>query len=273
MPSPVRSSTRPTRPSTGPAYDLIGFGSTFQNIASLALAKRVKAEHPELKIVFGGYNWTGEMGVELHRCFPFVDFVLSGEADETLPALLRLVTGEDDPAGFATLPGLVYREDGETRVGPPARPVAGPRRPAAAGLLRLLRRPRLQRLRRRASAACCRSRPRAAAGGGSASTASSARTTATTMAFRAKSPQRVLDEIRTLVERWRVGSVCMLDSMIAPDYFETVLPRIQEECGDIELFWEVRPTITREQVATSGRGGRQAGRSQASRASPATCCA
>ena len=58
------------------AYDLIGFTSTFgQNVASLALARRVKERHPHLPIVLGGANCEGPMGLELHRSFPFIDFV------------------------------------------------------------------------------------------------------------------------------------------------------------------------------------------------------
>ena len=72
-------------------YDVVGFTSTFeQNIASLALAKRIKRMHPSLRIVFGGANWEGEMGVELHRQFPFVDFVCSGESEVVASCARRI---------------------------------------------------------------------------------------------------------------------------------------------------------------------------------------
>ncbi len=105
------------------SFDAIGFTSTFtQNIASLALAKKLKERLPKLKIVFGGANWEGEMGEELHRLFPFVDFVCQGEADESFPALiehLREARGEAPAA-----PGIVFRtRDGNTAITTPARPV------------------------------------------------------------------------------------------------------------------------------------------------------
>jgi hypothetical protein len=53
------------------AYDVVGFTSTFaQNVASLALARRVADLHRSSAIVFGGANCEGEMGLGLHRCFP-----------------------------------------------------------------------------------------------------------------------------------------------------------------------------------------------------------
>src|SRR5690606_30455103 len=65
-------------------YEIVGFTSTFeQNLASLALAHLLKHAFPHIRIVFGGANWEADMGLELHRRFPFVDFVCSGEADES----------------------------------------------------------------------------------------------------------------------------------------------------------------------------------------------
>src|SRR5262245_34441806 len=102
-------------------YAVVGFTSTFeQNIASLALAKRVKAAHRNVKIVFGGANWEGEMGVALHRTFPFVDYVCSGEADASFPALLRSLRDRRklDAKDHA---GIVYRSQGRSVfTGPPA---------------------------------------------------------------------------------------------------------------------------------------------------------
>ncbi len=93
-------------------YDVVGFTTTFaQNIASLALAQRVKELHPSCRIVFGGANCEGEMGLALHRCFPFVDLVCSGEADLSFP---RLVRGLHEDGEAAEIPGVVARRRGRT---------------------------------------------------------------------------------------------------------------------------------------------------------------
>jgi len=94
-------------------YDVVGFTSSFQqNLASLALAKRVKEAFPRVKIILGGANCEGEMGIELHRQFPFIDFVCSGEGDRALPELIhRLDTGGDP-----SIAGIVSRAGSETVV-------------------------------------------------------------------------------------------------------------------------------------------------------------
>jgi radical SAM superfamily enzyme YgiQ (UPF0313 family) len=71
---------------------IVGFTSVFlQQIASLSLAKRLKARCPELTIVFGGANCEGAMGAEVIQQFDFVDAVISGEADLIFPELVRRV--------------------------------------------------------------------------------------------------------------------------------------------------------------------------------------
>jgi ribosomal peptide maturation radical SAM protein 1 len=92
-------------------YRVVGFTSTFeQNIASLALAKLVKAAHPRLSVVFGGANWEDCMGLELHRQFPFVDYVCSGEAERSFPALVRRLLAGGKKGARATIPGVVRRD-------------------------------------------------------------------------------------------------------------------------------------------------------------------
>lgn len=102
---------------TRSAPDVVAFTTTFsQNLASLLLAKRLKAEMPQVTILFGGANCEGPMGVALHRSFPFVDFVVRGEAENALPMLVDVLRGHGD---LASIGGLVYRVGGETLVNPP----------------------------------------------------------------------------------------------------------------------------------------------------------
>src|SRR4051794_22588110 len=98
------------------SYAIIGFTSTFQqNLASLALAKRIKEKHPHVLIAFGGSNCEGEMGIELHREFSFIDLACSGEGDLNFPEYVeRLAKGE--PAYAIELDGIINRRDGQTIV-------------------------------------------------------------------------------------------------------------------------------------------------------------
>ena len=75
---------------------IVGFTSVFQqHLASLALAKRIKARLPETLIVMGGANCEATMGVETVRQFPYVDVAVSGEADQVFAELAsRVIKGQ-----------------------------------------------------------------------------------------------------------------------------------------------------------------------------------
>lgn len=71
-------------------YDVFGFSTSYeQNVASLALAKMLRTNHPKTPILFGGSNCMGELGLGLLRAFPFIDFVFTGESELTLVQVLR----------------------------------------------------------------------------------------------------------------------------------------------------------------------------------------
>ncbi len=66
---------------------IVGFSSMFQQtLASLAIARRLKAERPEIVTVIGGHNVTSPMGEALTRVTDVFDHVFSGEADLSFPA-------------------------------------------------------------------------------------------------------------------------------------------------------------------------------------------
>jgi radical SAM superfamily enzyme YgiQ (UPF0313 family) len=67
---------------------IVGCTSTFeQHCASLALLRRIKELAPSVVTMLGGANCEAEMGWAAIRAFPWVDFVVSGEADLLFPAL------------------------------------------------------------------------------------------------------------------------------------------------------------------------------------------
>jgi ribosomal peptide maturation radical SAM protein 1 len=93
-------------------YAVVGFTSSIaQNCASLALARLIKTGYPEVRVGLGGANCRGEMGVGLHRTFPFLDFVCTGEGDQVFPQFV-----EHFFAGRPTtdIPGMVTRVNRRT---------------------------------------------------------------------------------------------------------------------------------------------------------------
>jgi ribosomal peptide maturation radical SAM protein 1 len=235
-------------------YDVVGFTSTFeQNIASLALARRLKEVCPRLTIVFGGANWEAEMGVELHRRFPFVDFACSGEADESLPALLRaLAAGGSEPKSLPR--GVVHRLEGRT---------------ASTGPAPLVRElddlpfPDFDpffRDRSMSSAASLVPPTLLAETGrgcwwGAKSHCTFCGLNGGAMNFRSKSAERALEELLHLRNRYGVDNFNAADNILDMRYFKTLLPMLAERGAPVSLFYEVKANLSRRQIAQLAAGG------------------
>ncbi len=239
-------------------YSVVGFTSTFeQNIASLALAKRIKALHSGIRIVFGGANWEGEMGRELHRQFEFVDYVCSGESEQSFPALVtRLLAGAE--VGEPPIPGIVYRDgDGESAATGSAALIqdldalpipdysdyfndlsdCG----AAVGVYPILL--------FETSRGCW---------WGAKSHCTFCGLNGGTMAFRSKSPRRAIRELEYLVDRWQTEMVEAVDNILDMKYFNSVLPALAEASANgrsWQIFYEVKANLTRRQLRLLHQAG------------------
>jgi ribosomal peptide maturation radical SAM protein 1 len=232
------------------SYDIIGFSSVFeQNVPSLSLARRVKQRYPRPLVVFGGANCEGIMGLALHRCFPFVDYVVTGEADLTFPQLVRRLGDGESVDG---LRGFVYRKDGvSVDTGPPPRVTSldGLPFPDFRDYFDILGRteapPSLARHVVVETARGC--------WWGEKAQCTFCGLNGQSIAFRAKSPERAVEEIVHLVRAYRAGYVRTVDNMMAPSYYDTFLPRLAAANLGVELFYEVRPTLSKEQIGALAR--------------------
>ena len=66
--------------------DIVGFTSMFsQNVASFAMAKKLKDRRPEIITIMGGANCETPMGEELVKHVPQIDFTFSGPSHVSLP--------------------------------------------------------------------------------------------------------------------------------------------------------------------------------------------
>ena len=80
------------------------------------LVRTVRRRLPSARLVLGGPHPTALPKETLER-MPDADFVLAGEAERSLPALLAQV--EAGRVDGASIPGLAWREAGEVRATPP----------------------------------------------------------------------------------------------------------------------------------------------------------
>lgn len=234
-------------------YKLVGFTSTFdQNVASLTLAKLIKDLYPHVKIVFGGANYDGEMGMEYFRAFPFIDHVVIGEGETTFPVLVRLVL-EGKVDGFPD--GVAYRVGDERRVkpnrtlftefsrtGPPDYDdyyqLLADLGETAQGLDRVLL--------YEGSRGCW---------WGEKHHCTFCGLNAQSMKFRAKSPEQVAQEMTYLSQRYDTARFRLVDNIIDMKYVEKLFGRFAEDHCDLDVFIETKSNLHKNQIRTLAVGG------------------
>src|SRR5579864_5649352 len=104
-------------------FDFFGFSTVCSSYPlSLRLAGELKCLHPESVVALGGPQ-ASVVDVSTMRAYPFIDVVVRGEAEQTLPDLADALAGNRP---LAAIPGITFRrnEDGEIVRNPAAPLVA-----------------------------------------------------------------------------------------------------------------------------------------------------
>ena len=226
---------------------VVGFTSVFQQqLASLALAKQVKARLPETVIVFGGANCEATMGVETVRQFAFVDAVVSGEGDLVFADLsVRVADGKP----FDDLPGVI------TARTIAAAPHGAPTAPAVTDMDALpypdyddffsaYHRSPLARTWEpsvfvETSRGCW---------WGERMHCTFCGLNGATMAYRSKSAPRALAELTHLAGAHPGCAVQVVDNILDLKYFKTLLPALAERKLNVSLFYETKSNLKKDQV-------------------------
>src|SRR5208282_1767562 len=69
-----------------------------------------------------------------------------------------------------------------------------------------------------------------------------------TMAFRAKSAQRVYAELVRQKSRYGIGRFLAVDNIMSYHYFRDLLPMLNEHNPGVSLFYEIKSNLKRDQV-------------------------
>jgi ribosomal peptide maturation radical SAM protein 1 len=235
-------------------YDVVGFTSTFdQNVASLSLAKLIKDVYPDVRIVFGGANFDGEMGLEQFRAFPWIDYVVSGEGEHSFPPLVHriLLKQETDIP-----PGIAHRKDGGIYFTPNEQLVkkfdqAPPPdyddyfaelealdRQGSTGLNRILL--------YEGSRGCW---------WGEKHHCTFCGLNAQAMDFRAKSPAQVAVELEYLSSRYDTSRFRLVDNIIDMKYVDGLFGELAQRHVDLDVFMETKSNLNKRQIQTLAKGG------------------
>jgi ribosomal peptide maturation radical SAM protein 1 len=234
---------------------VVGFSSTFQqNAASFALARRLKQRHPKIMTVFGGANFDGEMGPELVRTVDCVDAAVIGAGEVAFPRLLSVLAAGGD---LGDVPGLARRVGGQVKVTAP---------PPAADHLDDLPIPDYDEYFEHAGNLGVLPKggrhdvwlPIETARGcwwGAKHHCTFCGLNGTTMRFRSKSPERILDELATQAKRYHSFHFGAVDNILDMACFTKLFPVLAENETGYEIFYEVKANLSREQLKLLAQAG------------------
>ncbi len=233
-------------------YEVVGFTSTFnQNIASVTLAKLIKEKYPSIKILFGGSNFDSEMGLEYFRVFEWIDYVISGEAEDSLPALMEALESE------GPIPkGVIHRVDGDIRLaennenftdfkkyGPPDYDdyieqikEIDPQSPLLDNPIILYETARGCWWGEKHHCTFCG-------------------LNASTMEFRARSLEQVHADLADLSQRYNSYRFRLVDNILEMKYIDGLFGEFAQNNYDLQFFIEVKSNLTKAQIKNLAHGG------------------
>jgi magnesium-protoporphyrin IX monomethyl ester (oxidative) cyclase len=241
---------------------IVGCSSMFQqHCASLALLARIRDLDPEVVTLMGGANCEGEMGEATLAAFPWVDLVVSGEADSLFPALCRQLLEQGRQADPAAFPyGVLARRQGAEEA------AAADGAPPSRSIIRdldALPIPEYDDYFTALETTGLDSRiepglPVESSRGcwwGEKSHCTFCGLNGIGMGYRTKSAGRVHAELAELSRRHGVRHFEFVDNILDMAHIQTLLPGLAAEDEPYTLFYETKANLRREQLQTLAAAG------------------
>lgn len=243
---------------------IVGCTSTFQqHVASLALLRRIRELDPSVVTVLGGANCETVMGKTTHESFPWVDVVVSGEADGLVVDLMQALLRHGAEVPRDLLPPCVFvpahRRDGYPRVDsgdgfargttPDLSTIPAPDYDEYFfdAVHRFLYRDHVRPgIPYEASRGCW---------WGAKSHCTFCGLNGGGMTFRSKPAEQVIAEIDGLVDRYGSRRISTVDNIIDVKYFESVLPHFAASERKLNIFFETKANLKKSQVEGFKRAG------------------
>jgi ribosomal peptide maturation radical SAM protein 1 len=243
---------------------IVGCSSVFQqHCASLALLKRIHELSPDTVLMMGGANCEGEMGMETLRAFPWVDCIVSGEADVLFADLCRLLLEHGRavdpmalPDGAILQPRLksvlpILLPDGMQVPRALVRDMDALPTPNYDHYFETLRASTLSNLIEpgllaESSRGCW---------WGEKSHCTFCGLNGNGMKYRSKSPDRVVAELSDLYQSYGIRNIQFVDNILDMSFFKTVLPKLATAEDKYSLFYETKSNLKREQVKLLAEAG------------------
>jgi len=231
---------------------IVGCTSMFQqHVASLALLRQLKERDDRITTIMGGPNCEAGMGVATHRNYPWIDYIVSGEAENLIvPLIRRILEGPERLIGEA-LPlgvfGPMHRVEGYP-LGP-----TGDAPRAAVNDIASVPLPdhhdyfsALGEVNFRAQVIPALSFETArGCWWGAIKHCTFCGLNGASMKFRSKPGEQVCAEISALAEEYGVTSMSAVDNIVDLKYFESVFPKLAQSESRVSLFYESKSNLKR----------------------------
>jgi ribosomal peptide maturation radical SAM protein 1 len=238
---------------------IVGCSTSFlQYSASLALLRHIKQRNPAIITMIGGADCEAEKGVVTLKKFPWVDFIVSGEADTLFPILCQQIFRYGAQIPLAEIPYGVYCRE-KLSILPDK--VSGQHSKTFAEIaieanleqipipdyeayFKELEHTGLSRkvtpmLTMESSRGCWKGQKHPCYFCG---------LNGKRMQYRTKSPERVLQEMEQLSAAYRVHNFMLTDNILNMRYFENLFVELAHQNAPYNLFFETISTLTEQQV-------------------------
>ncbi len=232
-------------------FDVIGISSTcLQQTAALAVGRRLKEAHPETILLYGGASFDGAMGAEFVKKIPWIDFAVSGEGERTLPALLNALVAKDEANGDRDpMERLVVADGGAVLADLDSSPepdysdyFSKITQADMAGVVSLDE----VRIPVEFSRGCW---------WGEKHQCTFCGLNGPSMAYRAKSSDRALREVESLLKIHEASRLDMVDNIMSMQYLGSFCTSLAEKGWDVSIFSEVKANLTKQQLSSLHRAG------------------
>jgi magnesium-protoporphyrin IX monomethyl ester (oxidative) cyclase len=241
---------------------IVGCSSIYyQNCASLALLRKLKELNPRIITMIGGGNCEGTMGMVMKRAFPWVDFVVSGEADNLFVPLCRILLENGVKVSTKELPyGVIASAS-------PGRKASREEEPPVATVTDLNRLPVpdyddylvecgkfcYQRALPRPSLSIETSR---GCWWGQKRQCTFCGVNGSRISFRTKPAERVLEELQLLHTKYTIDEFIGTDNILDMSYFKTVLRELaRTKPPPYSFFFELKSNLNEKQCKILANAG------------------
>ena len=222
-----------------------------QLFSSLLLFKEIKRRDPRIMTLAGGPACEGAPGIALHRYFPQMDFLFSGDADKSITSVCKALFAHGTALKIHVAPpGLITPNHRNTQY-----PALPPRirfdnldqnpLPDHGDFFDTLA--RTQTVKKRLHPAV----PFEGSRGcwwGERSLCHFCGDCGMYPKYRTKSGDRVLHELIRSNERYGATRFVATDNVVNPAFFKTFFPKLSVQKRDWRLFFEIRSSIKKREV-------------------------